>query len=95
MKRVSILDVKTNGTLKVKRHILVITSCEASSNLKGTVKDEDQVSSKHVTVWEVDDLEAEVNQVEVPKTLEDEGQAIVYELKELNLRTQKIHVPSM
>jgi len=34
MKRISTLDVKTNGSLKVRRHPLVITNCEASSTSK-------------------------------------------------------------
>jgi len=73
MKRVFILDVKTNGSLKVKRHTLVIISCEASSNLKGKVEDEEQVSSNYITVWGTDDLEAEIQPAEVLKTLEDGG----------------------
>ena len=44
-KQVSTLDVKINGSLKVKRRTLVITSCDASSNSKDEIKDEDQVSS--------------------------------------------------
>jgi len=42
---------------------------------------EDQVSSNHITIWEADDLETKVEPAEVPKTLEDRGQAIVDELK--------------
>jgi len=34
MKYISTLDIKTDDSLKVKKHTLVITSCEASSNLK-------------------------------------------------------------
>jgi len=35
MKRVSTLDVKANGSLKVKRRTLVITSYEDQFELKG------------------------------------------------------------
>jgi len=66
MKQVFTLDLNTGGSIKVKRRTLVITSCEASSNTKGKVKDEEQVSSSHITIWEVDDLEAKVESVEVP-----------------------------
>jgi len=51
MKRVSTLDVKIDGSLKVKRCTLVITSCDCSSNSKDEIKDEDQVSSNHITIW--------------------------------------------
>jgi len=44
MKCVATLDVKIMGSLKVKRHTLVITNCEASSNSKDEIKDEDKVS---------------------------------------------------
>jgi len=38
--RVLTLEVKINGSLKVIRRTLVITSCDASSNLKDKIKDE-------------------------------------------------------
>ena len=40
IKRISALDVKGDSSLKVKRRNLVITSCEASSNSKGKIKEE-------------------------------------------------------
>jgi len=89
MKHVSILDAKIDGFLKVKTHTLIITSCEASSNSKDKIKDEDQVSSNHITSQEANDLETEVNPAEAPKTLEDGGQARVDELKERNLRMKE------
>ena len=73
VKRVSTLDVKTNGSLKVKRHTLVITSYEVSSNSKGKVEDEEQISSNHVTFQEINDLEAKVKPTAITKTLEDGG----------------------
>jgi len=45
MKPVYILNIKSDGSLKVKRHTLVIIYCEISSNSKDKVKDEEQVSS--------------------------------------------------
>ena len=83
------MDIKTDGSLKVKICTLVITSCEVNSNSKGKVKDEEEVSSNHVIVLEDDNLKAEVEPAKVPKTLKGEGQAIVDELKELNLRTKE------
>ena len=50
MKHISTLDVKNNGSLKVKRHTLVITSCEASLNSKGKIEEEEQDFSNQVTV---------------------------------------------
>jgi len=73
MKRVFTLNVKIDGSLKVKRRTLVITSCKVSSNSKDEIKDVDQVSSNHITIREADDLEIEVDPVEAPKTLEDGG----------------------
>ena len=93
MKRVSTLDVKINGSLKVKRCTLVITSCNASSNAKDEIKDEDQFSSNHITIWEASDLEIEVEPVEAPNTLKDRGQATIDELKELNLGTNEDPCP--
>ena len=67
------MDVKIDGSLKVKRHTLIITNCDASSNSKDRIKDEDEVSFNHSMIWEVDDLETEVEPVEAPTTLEDGG----------------------
>jgi len=60
MKRVSMLDVKIDGSLKVKRRTLVITNYDASSNSKDKIEEEDQVSSNHNMIREVDDLETEI-----------------------------------
>jgi len=50
MKCISTLDVKTNGSFKVKRRTLVITSYGTSSISKGKIKDEEQPSSHPITV---------------------------------------------
>jgi len=55
MKSVSTLHVKNDGSLKVKRHTLVITSYETSPNSKGKIKDEEQTSSHPVTVREANE----------------------------------------
>ena len=85
IKRISALDVKGDSSLKVKRRNLVITSCEASSNSKGKIKDEKQVSSNHVTIREVDDLGAKVEPAEAPKHHRRWEASHSDELKELNL----------
>jgi len=70
-KCISTLDVKIDGSLKVKICTLVITSCDASSNSKEKIKEE-QASSDHVIVQEADNLKAEVKSTEAPKTKESE-----------------------
>jgi len=60
MKCIFTLDVKTNSSLQMKKRTLVITNCEASSDSKGKIKEEEQASFGHITVWEADELEAEV-----------------------------------
>ena len=73
MKRVSTLNVKTNGSPKVKRHTLVFTSYKTSLNSKSKIKDKEQASSHPVTVWEADDLKAKTGSTEAPETLENIG----------------------
>jgi len=69
MKRISALDIKTDGSLKVKRCTLVITNCEASSNSKEKIKEDGEATSPCVTVLVTNDLEAETGSVDVPETL--------------------------
>jgi len=71
--RVFTLDVKIDGSLKVKRHTSVITNYDANSNSKDEIKYKDQVSSHHITIQEADDLETEVELAEALTTLEDGG----------------------
>ena len=75
MKRISTLDVKTNGSLKVRRHTLVITSCKTNSNSKGKTENEEQGSSHPVIVREDDDLKVETGSTEALETPENEEQA--------------------
>jgi len=69
------LDVKTDGSLKVKRRTLVITSYETSSDSKGKIKDEEQASfsSYLITVQEPDDLKAKTGSTKAPETLQNIG----------------------
>jgi len=93
MKRLSTLDVKTEGSLRVKRHTVVFTGHRVNPGLKEELKQEEQASSNHIIVQEVDDSDAEIELTETPKTLEDGGQATVDELKELNLGTNEEPCP--
>ena len=85
----STLDVKTEGSLGVKRHTVVFTSRRVNRCPKEELKQEEQASSNHFTVREVDDFDAEIELMETPETLEDGGQATVDELKELNVGTSE------
>jgi len=60
MKYIYTLDVKIDGSMKVKRCTLVITNCETSLNSKGKVEEGKQASSDHIIVQEADDLEAKM-----------------------------------
>jgi len=57
MKRISTLDVKIDGSLKVKRCTLVITNYEASSTLKEKIQRDKQAPFHPVTVREAIGLE--------------------------------------
>ena len=81
MKCLSALDVKTEGSLRIKRCTVVFTGHRVNLGLKEELKQDEQASSNHITVWEVDDLDAEIELLETLKTLEDEGLATVDELK--------------
>jgi len=87
MKRLSILNVNMDGSLKVKRHTVVFTSHKAHPSPSEEVKEKEQASSNHITVREVDDSDSEIELAETPTTLKDGGQATVDEFKELNLGT--------
>jgi len=73
MKRVSTLDVKSDGSLRIKRCTLVITSYETSSNSKAKIKDEEQASSHPIAVREADDLKVKTGSTEAPETLKNVG----------------------
>ena len=86
MKRNFTLDISTKGSLKVKKRTIVHTS----QSLVHNEQIEEVSSSFHITIEEdtLSDAEATNEEVdEAPLALEDEGQATVDELKEINLGT--------
>jgi len=87
MKRLSNLDISTDGSQRVKRHTVVFTDHKARPSHSEEVIEKEQAPSNHITVWEVNDSDSEIELTETPKTLEDGGQATVDELKDLNLGT--------
>ena len=89
MKHFSSLDVKTNGSLRIKRHTVVFTSQPKNFGSNEEVEKEEVVSSNHFTIHECDDLDSEIELAETPKTFEDGGQDTVDDLKELNFGTNK------
>ena len=89
MKRFSSLDVKTDGSLRVKRRTVIFTSQRKNSDSNKEAEEEEFVSSNHITIHECDDSDSEIELAETPKTFEDGGQATVDDLKELNLGTNE------
>jgi len=85
MKRFSTLDVKMDGSLRVKRHTTVVIGEQKSSNSNEKSEEEQVASSNHITIRECDDLDSEIELAKTPEMLEDRGQATVDDLKELNL----------
>ena len=72
MKRISTSDVKANNSMEVKRHTLIITSCEARMNSKERAKEGEQAFSNHVTIKDADYLEVEVNPNDAQEKIVDE-----------------------
>jgi len=68
MKRISTLDITSDGSLKVNRQNLVITNCEVSSTSKEKIKGNGQASFNLVTILEVDDLEDDTESAKASKT---------------------------
>ena len=71
VKCISTLDVKTDGSIKVKRRTLVITNCEANSNSEEKIKGDGQASFYPVTIREDDNLEDDIQSAEAPETTEN------------------------
>jgi len=80
------LDINTKTSFKVKRRTLVITSCETTFSSKERARQKEEVYADHVKVQEINDLNANIELAKVLETLEDRGEAMLDELKELNLR---------
>jgi len=93
MKHFSTLDVKIDGSLRVKRRTVIFTCQQKNSGSNEEVEEEEVVSSNHITIHECDDSDSEIELAETPETFEDGGQAIVDDLKELNLGTNEEPCP--
>jgi len=75
MKCLSTLDVKTNGSLRVKRCTVVFNNKRSNPSPNEEVGQEEQVLSNHITVQKVNDSDYEIKLMETPGTLEDKGRA--------------------
>ena len=78
MERISALDIKTDGPLKVKRCTPVITSYEASSNSKEKIKENGQASSHPITVRDANDLKAETGTAKALETSENNKRLLTW-----------------
>jgi len=67
------LGVKTNDSLKVNRCTIVMIDCKVGSNSKEIAKEEEQASSNHVTVQEINQMDADIKMIKAPEILEDGG----------------------
>ncbi|KAH7847684.1 hypothetical protein Vadar_029012 [Vaccinium darrowii] len=88
MKRITSLDVDTEGPLKVKRRTIVLTG-QPKGQMKVAKEEEiEYTTSYHVEVEEHSSSDSEDDDfLEAPPQLEDGGQPTVDDLKELNLGT--------
>uniref|UniRef100_A0A803N2Y0 Uncharacterized protein n=1 Tax=Chenopodium quinoa TaxID=63459 RepID=A0A803N2Y0_CHEQI len=86
MKRKQDIDITEEQPLKERVRTMVFTNQNESSD-HSIEEHKEIVSTNHVTAEEVSNPDEEIETDEAPKTLEDRGQAIVDELKELNLGT--------
>ena len=64
MKRFSTLDVKMDGSLRVKRSIVVLTGQQKSFNSKEKSEEEQVASSNHITIHECDDSDSKIKLTE-------------------------------
>ncbi|KAA0042179.1 uncharacterized protein E5676_scaffold124G00400 [Cucumis melo var. makuwa] len=85
MKRKTFVTLNTSqGSLKVKRHDVILTNPEKEDSEQG----EGEISCHHITILEELDIETPKEDVEdAPQSLEGGGQSTVDELKEVNLGT--------
>jgi len=68
-----------------ERRRVVFTDYRVNVGPKEELKQEEQASSNHIMVREVDESDVKIELTETPETLDDRGQATVDELKEFNL----------
>ncbi|KAH0987773.1 hypothetical protein GBA52_014950 [Prunus armeniaca] len=90
MKRHSTLDVTSGDQLKVKRQTIIQTRTTLSQQNESDDEEAEILVVHHVMIKELDEEEPFEDEVhDAPVALEDGGQAIVDELKELNLGTNE------
>ena len=73
MKRFSTLDVKMDGSLRVKMRTVVLTRQQKSYSSNEKSEEEQVASSNHITIRECDDSDSdsEIELIETPQKLED------------------------
>jgi len=76
MKQFSTLNVKTDGSLRVKMHTVMFKGQPAIFN-SNKEREKQEVNSHHITIRECQDPDPKIELAETPKTLEDGGQVIV------------------
>ncbi|KAM1164797.1 hypothetical protein ACFX2G_024745 [Malus domestica] len=90
MKRQTILEVNTVGSLKVKRRTIIHTGQSSCQQTQGVNIEEEAQDVFHITIQEGEEDEIlEEDVITAPSQLEDGGQATVDDLKELNLGTNE------
>ncbi|KAH7847700.1 hypothetical protein Vadar_029231 [Vaccinium darrowii] len=88
MKRITSLDVDTEGPLKVKRRTIILTGQPKGQTKVAKEEEMEYTTSYHVEVEEHSSSDSEDDDFpEAPPQLEDGGQPTVDDLKELNLGT--------
>ena len=73
MKRLSTLDVKTEGSLRVKRRTVILIGQQSNPDSNKEEERGEMASSHHITGREYEDSNSETELTETPKTLEDGG----------------------
>jgi len=71
MKRFSTLDVKMDGSLRMKRRTMVLIGQQKRSISNEKSKEEQVASSNHITIHGCDDSDSDIELAETPETLED------------------------
>ncbi|XP_070677927.1 uncharacterized protein [Malus domestica] len=94
MKRQAILEVDANGPLIVRRRTIIHTGQSAYQQTQEDDIKEEVQDVFHITIQEGKEYETlEEDVTAAPPQLEDEGQATVDDLKELNLGTEEEQKP--
>ncbi|KAM1017905.1 hypothetical protein ACFX2A_048411 [Malus domestica] len=94
MKRQAILEVDTNGPLKVKRRTIIHTGQSSCRPAQEDDTEEEFQDVFHITIQESGEDEIpEEDVAAAPPQLEDGGQSTVDDLKELNLGTKDEQKP--